>query len=77
MMDRTACGKYSITGNMERGSELSFNIRNCVFCEGKNAEEYSAISFEVSLWDFQPNYTEESSSLRYIVSAITRGTCAR
>ena len=40
LMSRTACGKYSITGNMERGSELSFSIRNCVFCEGKNAEEY-------------------------------------
>jgi len=40
LMFRTACGKYNISGNLEKGNDLSINIRNCVFCEGKNAEEY-------------------------------------
>ena len=40
LMFRTGCGKYNISGDLERGSSLIFNIRNCVFCENKNAEEY-------------------------------------
>ena len=64
LMHRTACGKYSIAGNMERGSELTFSIRNCVFCEGKNSEEYKcnfvrgiALGFSTKLYgkEFKSN----------------------
>jgi hypothetical protein len=40
LMFKEGCGKLKVSGDIEKGRNLSFEIRSCVFCEGKNAEEY-------------------------------------
>ncbi|MDA4130483.1 MAG: hypothetical protein OK457_06905 [Thaumarchaeota archaeon] len=40
LMFNTGCGKVKVSGDLERGSRFSYEVSNCVFCEGKNAEEY-------------------------------------
>ena len=39
IMFNSGCGKYKISGDMQNGATLSFVIRNCAFCESKNAPE--------------------------------------
>ena len=40
LMMKTGCGKLVMSGDLEKGSHLSLVAKSCVFCEGKNAEEY-------------------------------------
>jgi hypothetical protein len=40
LLFRTGCGNLHVSGEVERGSDLSLSIRNCVFCESEKAEEY-------------------------------------
>ena len=39
LMLKTGRGKLAISGDLDKGSHLSFAVRSCVFCEGKSAEE--------------------------------------
>lgn len=38
LLMKTGCGKLSIEGDIERGSRLSFSVKNCAFC-GKRIHE--------------------------------------
>jgi predicted hydrocarbon binding protein len=40
LMFKEGWGKLKVTGDLEKASDISFEIRSCVFCEGKNADEY-------------------------------------
>lgn len=39
LLMKTGCGKLSIEGDIEHGTELSFSVKNCAFC-GNRAHEF-------------------------------------
>lgn len=39
-MFKSGFGRYTVTVDSDKGNGLSFTVRSCVFCEGKNSEQY-------------------------------------
>ncbi len=39
-MFKSGFGRYTVTVDSEKGNSLVFSVRSCVFCEGKNSEQY-------------------------------------